>query len=154
MTQDEIKKILHYNPDTGIFTRIKSGKIIGTINKGGYCVASIDYKQYKLHRLAFLYVYGYMPKLIDHINGIPHDNRISNLREVTRCQNAMNRKIHTNNKTGIKGVYWNKSCKKWLAQIQIGNFRKYLGLFDDLELAELVANEARLKYYGKFNRET
>ncbi|WP_422109091.1 HNH endonuclease [Xenorhabdus bovienii] len=56
-------------------------------------------------RIAWLYVYGFMPKIIDHINRIRNGNRITNLRECDFSENARNRKIQTNNKSGINGVH-------------------------------------------------
>lgn len=155
MTQDDIKSILNYDSLTGLFTwkinkgRVKKGTEIKYINNN-YKYVGINYKTYALHRLAWLYVYGYFPKEIDHINGNKSDNRIDNLRECTRQQNCQNR-IDTKNKSSfIRNVHWHKLAKKWQVRVQIKNKRLCLGLFDDLELAELVAEEARNKYHKDF----
>lgn len=81
ITQAELKKALHYNPDTGVFTNRKSrgaakaGKIAGCLNFYGYLIIKIDYKLYMAHRLVWLYIYGEMPvEQIDHINHNFHSN--------------------------------------------------------------------------------
>ena len=88
ITQEELKELLDYNPETGLFTwnvynNIKNKTTAGTFNDG-YIQIKIKQKIYQAHRLAWLYVYGEWPKgQIDHINGIRDDNRIENLRDVT-----------------------------------------------------------------------
>ena len=98
LTQERLKQLLNYDPETGIFTRIISvssnalkGDIAGWINGHGYRQLSIDYKKYDCHRLAFLYMLGKLPnEEVDHINHIRSDNRWINLREVTRHENKKN----------------------------------------------------------------
>jgi hypothetical protein len=158
ITQQKLKELLNYNQDTGIFTwnkRLSSragiGDVAGCKNIKGYIYIGIDKVCYKAHRLAWLYVYGYIPKKqIDHINGNPSDNKITNLREVTVYQNALNQKKAKNNTSGIKGISVCKKTNKWHVRITVNGKRKSLGLFDDLDLAELVINEARLKYHGEY----
>ena len=79
ITQSELKNILHYNQDTGVFTWIKNSIVAGTVEKKGYIAIKINRKSYKAHRLAWLYIYGNFPKeQIDHLNGIKNDNCINN----------------------------------------------------------------------------
>ena len=80
-----------------------------------------------------------------------NDNSIENLRPAN-SKNQQNAKIRKDNKSGIKGVYWFAELKKWKVDIGVNGKRKYIGVFNDLELAELVAQEARDKYHGKFAR--
>lgn len=157
LTQEYLKSILDYDLDTGIFTwkinkakRTKIGDIAGWLDNG-YREIEINDKKYKAHRLAWLYVYGEMPKkLIDHIDNNRSNNKISNLREATYQTNNENYRTPKTNKSGIKNVSWYKSLNKWVVGISIKKTKKTIGYFDDLELAELVAVEARNKYRGEF----
>lgn len=111
ITQDCLKEILHYDPETGIFTyrkdyyKCKKGDVFGYTNGRGWLRGKIKGKHYKLHRLAFLYMTGEFPvNETDHINGIKDDNRWCNLREATRSQNMANIKSGGNSMTGYRGV--------------------------------------------------
>ena len=96
----------------------------------------IDGKEYKAHRLAWLYVYGIWPKLyIDHINGIRDDNRICNLRDVSNRENAINRSYHRKGK--LAGASYHKQKGKWRATIRINGRYTHLGLFETKEEAHL-----------------
>jgi hypothetical protein len=145
LTQEYLKSILHYDLDTGIFTW-KAGYL-----DNGYVRIEINNIQYRAHRLAWLYVYSEMPKsLIDHIDGNRSNNKISNLREATYQANSENYKTPKTNKSGVKNVSWYKGLNKWVVSINIKKTKKTIGYFEDLELAELVAVEARNKYRGEF----
>lgn len=136
ITQDELKEILHYNPDTGIFTYTKDvsnhrkkGSIAGYKHLG-YINIEIKEKGYKAHRLAWLYFYGEFPKKdIDHINNIRDDNRIKNLREADRFINSQNFKVaRKDNKTGYLGVCIQHG--KFKATIFSNKKSIHLGYFD------------------------
>jgi len=89
---------------------------------------------------------------VDHRNGNGLDNRTENLRLATRAQNARNRRIQSNNTSGIRGVDWRKREQKWRARIKVDNTYIELGHFTDLEEAKVVREEAALYYYGEFAR--
>lgn len=134
ISQSELKQILTYNKDTGIFTWVNSGKgrninKVGNIDSYGYLRIHILGKTYKAHRLAWLYIYGQFPKnLIDHLDGDKSNNKINNLQDVTPLKNSRNKKSHRNGH--LLGTSFNKKCKKWSAQIRI-----HLGYFDSKEEA-------------------
>lgn len=90
--------------------------------------------------------------LVDHKNGNPLDNRKSNLRMCNHSQNNMNRKIGSRNTSGINGVCWAESSKKWLAQINMQGEHKYLGTYDNIEDAKKVREKAEKEYFGEFRR--
>jgi hypothetical protein len=152
ITQEEFKRRFHYNPETGLFTRLISnnGKHkAGGINSGGYIHIKIMGQMFKAHRLAFLYMNGEFPKnQVDHINGVPSDNRWVNLREATFSQNMHNSKSRRND--GMKGVF--ASRRRWGAQIQINKVRVYLGHFLTKEDAHAAYCEAAMEYHGEFAR--
>jgi hypothetical protein len=141
-TLDTLYSILSYDPDTGIFTwrvnrrgHVKAGGIVGSSKGNGYLEAKVAGKKLLLHRLAWLYVHGEWPKgHIDHINHVVTDNRIVNLRDVSRNINMQNMiKAKAHNKIGLLGV-----CKhglKYRAQITVDKKKILIGGFDSPELA-------------------
>ena len=136
LTQKRLKELLHYDPLTGIPTWkadrqcVGVGDIAGSKDKDGYIVIKVDYKSYKAHRLAWLYVYGYFPENdLDHIDRIKHHNWISNLRETSKQCNARNTGNPKDNNSGVKGVGWRRANKKWQVRININQKLKYLGYY-------------------------
>lgn len=159
LTADYVKSILNYDPVSGIFIwikprpKIKIWSIAGGITELGYVKIKIDGKKYLAHRLAYLYMTGEWPKdEIDHVNMIRSDNRWENLRAATRSQNFGNQKKYKSNKSGIKGVSWDKECSKWLAQIQVDKKKIKLGRFDNIEDAENAYAKAALELFKQFAR--
>ena len=90
---------------------------------------------------------------IDHINRNPLDNRIENLRLETKSRNMQNRKKCSRNTSGVKGVYWDKFHKKYVAQLRCNRVKICLGHYDTLKEAQKVVVEARKKYHGEFGRD-
>lgn len=158
LTQAELKEQLHYNPDTGIFTRlisnaqkIKCGDVAGSKTNTGYLEITVLGKRYLSHRLAWFYMTGEMPKnLIDHINRIGADNRFCNLRQANKSENAINGKLKSNNTSGFKGVSLCKRSNKWKANGKLNGKQKFLGRFDTAELASNAFIEFAKATYGEF----
>ena len=163
-TQKEIKQLLEYNQNTGCFlwkSRESSsfayssrgnacktwnsrfaGKRAGCVNRG-YLIIRINEINYQAHKLAYIYVYGEAPNDdIDHINRNTKDNRICNLRSVSRSDNLINNPILSNNTSGIRGVSFDKRLKKWHAYIKKNYKRINLGLFEDIKEATLARKTA------------
>lgn len=146
ITQERLKELLHYDPDTGFFTwvvsvnrKVKIGDVAGTIGKKGYVQIQADGKQYKAHRLAFLYMLGYMPEhQVDHKKGVKHDNRWSEIRHVTQICNSQNRKLDARSTSGFVGVGWHKQHRKWRAYIGINGKLIDLGYHHDKISAALA----------------
>jgi len=124
----------------------------GSMDSKGYIRVFLNNHPILAHRIIFMMHYGYMPNVIDHIDGNPANNKIENLREATKAQNNQNSKLRITNTSGSKGVCWDAKVDKWKVRIGNNNKRITVGYFEDLELADLVAQEARDKYHGKFAR--
>lgn len=157
LTQDRLKTLLPYDPDTGNFTRVKSknqnkvGSVAGSKEKFGYVSIKMDGKSYRANRLSFLYMTGCFPVgIVDHINGNPSDDRWCNLRDVDYSQNCMNSRTPKTNKSGVKGVCWDKRDKRWKAQIFVKGIKKHIGNFKDLISAELAVKKYRNEHHGEF----
>jgi hypothetical protein len=157
ITQEQLKEILQYNSETGIFTwikrtsiRITIGKIAGSLTNRGYSCIRINGKIYLSHRLAWLYVYGYFPKLIDHINLDRKDNRIVNLREATQSENMRNSGLKRTNQHGFKGVSLDKRDMVWFARARINYKVIHLGRFKTKEEAAKAYDDFAKTHHGEF----
>lgn len=158
LSHDELTKILRYDAETGKFfwleslsNRVKIGTEAGFSNGHGYLMIGIKGKKYSAHRLAWLYVYGSMPKkFIDHINRNKSDNRIENLRECDKRQNAGNCKLYSTNSTGHRGIYWIERIKKFEAAITIDNKKRSLGYFAEIKDAIAKYDEVAIAHFGEF----
>jgi hypothetical protein len=135
-----------------IASRAKKGNKAGSLYDTGYLMVGIKGKYYAVHRIIFMMQNGYLPIEVDHIDGNKLNNKIENLRPATVAQNAQNRKLVKTNTSGVKNVSWSKVRNKWVVSILCNNSKNYIGAFDDLELADLVAQEARNKYHGSYAR--
>jgi len=161
LTQARLKEVLSYDPETGIFTwiiatsnRIKSGSIAGNFGKG-YVRINVDGKSYGAHRLVFLYMTGKFPTLlIDHINGIKNDNRLSNIRQATFHENAKNCPKRKNNKSGLKNVSLHKRSQKWAASARLNGKKIHLGLFENKNEAFEVYKKFAIENHGNFLHES
>lgn len=129
-----------------------SGKTAFTFKeKRGYLSGRIFRKGYLAHRIIWALHTGEWPtEQIDHINGDPADNRITNLREALGSQNQYNRGKTSKNTSGYKGVYLHKKTGKWLAQIGVAGRVKYLGYFETPLLAHAAYCEAASRLHGAF----
>ena len=160
LTQNQVRDLFDYR-DGNLYwkvkkaRRIKIGDVAGYVCKDGYRKIVINGTSYKAHRLIFLYHHGYLPEFLDHVDGNPGNNNITNLREASNQENQMNRKKSKsyNNKptsSRFKGVYWDKNANKWRAQIVIGGKKKHLGYFTSEIKAALVYDKAAIELDGKY----
>lgn len=153
LKHSRLLEVLDYSEDTGIFTwkistgGMKIGEKAGGEYGSGHEAISIDNERFFSHRLAWFYVHGYLPENeIDHINRDRKDNRISNLREVTRRCNLINRGVQKNNSSGVTGVYYHIKSKKFIARIKMPEKDINLGSFISFSDAVLARWNAEVKY--------
>lgn len=144
LTQARLKELLHYDPETGVFTW-HNGKTAGGLSGHGYLKIQVRGRQYYLHRLAFLWVTGVWPaQEVDHINGVRDDNRWVNLREVGQLENQHNRAFaQRNNSCGFLGVSWNKKYLAWQSKIMVAGKRVWLGYHPTAEAAHAAYLKAK-----------
>lgn len=165
LTQQRLKEIIHYDPDTGIFTQITARRRWGSIAAGTrlgvkayrkkviplYIRLNIDGIPYLAHRVAVLYMTGRWPILpfVDHIDTDPFNNRWLNLREATHSQNCANR--GATREGALKWAYAAPNGK-WKSIIAVGKKQKYLGTFNTANEAHLAAFEIAKDIHGQFAR--
>lgn len=154
LTQKELKELISYDSNSGVFVwikpnknakRVKAGDIAGGLNARGYLKIKINNKRYFAHRLAWLYEKGHFPvNVIDHIDGNPSNNKFNNLRDVPQLENTFNRKKHNkNNKSGVVGVTLIKNSNKCVARIGINRKLINLGTYETLEDASRAYSDAK-----------
>lgn len=150
ITKEEILSKLSYDPETGIFTRINTEVRAGCKGKDGYRRIKFGKANWYEHRLAYFLTYGEFPDEVDHINHIKDDNRICNLRGVSKSVNQQNRKgAQSNNKSGSKvaGVYFVSQQSKFVVRLMENGKIRQFGSFISLEEAEKRCIELRREKY-------
>lgn len=156
LTEEDVKYLFEtykYDEFTGLFYCIKSagsrasGSVLGWIDSSNpgnqpYLITKVNRKKVRLHRLAFFWMTGRWPEIVDHINGDTLDNRWCNLREVDAKGNCRNTKLMKHNTSGLHGVARYRG-KTW--QVYIGATpRKYLGYYEDFFEACCVRKSAEV----------
>ena len=156
ITADRARELLHYDPETGVFTRrVASGKthvgdVTGSKNALGYMMVGVDGSRYLAHRLAWLYTYGEWPKQdIDHIDQDKANNRIANLRDVSRSANNQNRSAALSNSgTGIANVCPVTAGRRpYRVRLKLNGVIVYHKHFYTIEEAIAARDEARAKFH-------
>lgn len=134
LTQARLKEVLHYDPETGCWTRLvafhrrRLGPGAGSIFDSGYRYVRLDGKAYRSARLAWFYMHGEWPVgMMDHLNGDRDDDRLINLRVVSVRENTQNKRIHREGR--LYGCSFHKPLQKWKAAIQVDKVVKHLGYF-------------------------
>jgi len=148
---DRLSGYVEYNPEDGTFICTDNGKPIGSVSSG-YMHLAVRGTQYKVkaHRFAWYATHGYVPKIIDHIDQDPLNNRLSNLREVNRSQNAMNARMPSDNTSGCRGVSWRENRQCWRAYITKGKKQIFLGNFKVYADAVSARRDAERLVFGSF----
>ncbi len=149
LTQDRVRELFEYFPETGeLFWRPRASSEFtderhakrwntcfahtqaGHENKRGYRRIQVGDHIYLAHRIIWLYVFGVFPKVIDHIDGNPRNNRISNMRNVTIAENQRNLTISKSNTSGVQGIWFDTGVNMWRARINTGRRALHVGSFD------------------------
>lgn len=157
MTQEALKKELLYNPETGKFTWLRSKKgrqmdRVGTINKHGYVVITLDYGRVMAHRLAWLYMTGKWPaEELDHKDRDTSNNRFSNLREANHAANIANSKIREDNTSGHPGICWDSQKMKWKVQISVKGQKRIQKHFVNFDEAVVFYKETAASLFKEFD---
>ena len=148
-----IAAAIAYNPDTGLFVYTKETRSYNIGDSpsciaNGYLLISVNGCAEYAHRVAYYIMTGKVPDLIDHKDRVRLNNRWANLRAVDKFINAQNKGLMSNNTSGISGVF---ETLEGLFRVRIASYgkRKCFGVYEDVELAELVANEVRIKIANK-----
>lgn len=157
ITHERVKELFDYHLDGYLVWKEKKGrnpKISGEAgwDSNGYRKVTIDGKNHYVHRVVFLFINGFMPKNIDHIDGNPMNNKISNLREATQSQNLMNKAMQSNNKSGVKGLTWCKTYNKWAARITSNKKYHHVGYFENFDEAVDALAKKRSELHQEFAR--
>lgn len=154
---EEVARLFTYDRETGVLywrlrdrNTIRRKYVVGSTKgvKDGYRRVGIKGKIYPVHRIIMMLCFGHIPENaeIDHINHVRDDNRLFNLRFVTRSENRKNQSVSSKNTSGVTGVYFSKVKKKYIAQIKVNRKAIYLGIFETLEEAAAARAEANSKF--------
>ena len=152
----EALKLFRYDYETGVLywrwrvnNRVPKTLEAGAQNKSnGYLYVKVHGRRYLVHRVVMLMCYGFCGEGldVDHINHVRNDNRLVNLRFVTRRENQRNQSLSSKNTSGVTGVCFLKARKKYMAQIRVDGENIFLGRFETLEEAAAARAEANLKF--------
>ena len=152
LTQALLKKFFEYDPISGeLIRRLPTsnnyvGDVVGTLKNNGYLSVGFGDKEYLVHRLIWLYVKGYLPDQVDHIDHDRLNNSWDNLREVNNTDNSKNTSVSSNSTTKVNGVSFMKTRNKYRATIMVNRKQIHLGLFEDINDAIKARKDADIKY--------
>jgi hypothetical protein len=162
---EHLRECFDYDPNTGILKRklrnrefyksdaaykMSEKRFSGShnvkVNQQGYLTTRLEGRSYLVHRIAWKMAKGSEPEYIDHENGDRKDNRILNLRSVSKTENAMNRAIQSNSSTGVYGVTISNKVEGFFVYIKKEGVREYLGSTKDFFEACCLRKSAEIRY--------
>lgn len=165
---ERLRELLSYDEATGVltwkmqpatsrtnigFNNKCGGKIAGTINPDGYVVVGVAKKYYLAHRIIWKLMTGEDPvDIVDHEDTDSGNNCWINLRQAANGPNIQNSRIRKDNKSGFKGVHWDKWHNAWKATIGVNGKQIGLGRYKDVNHAAEARRVASQKMHGEFAR--
>ena len=156
LTKDLLCELFEYR-DGALYRRVqrggaKAGDVAGCIGNRGYRIVVVNGRQYMAHRLVWI-MHGNDPvPMLDHINGDQLDNRIENLRPANASQNQRNQKLRKDSTSGIKGVSWISTRKRWSGQVWHKGKLHRAGDFKDKDECAAAVAKLRKSLHGDFAR--
>jgi hypothetical protein len=154
-TVEQLRKRVWYDSQTGLFHTLKDtgrskvGDVVTNVRKDGYCRVNVFGEKLLAHRLAWFYVHAEWPKFdIDHIDGNPSNNTLSNLRVLARNENLQNiRKVRKNSQTGVNNVSWHTARQRFVVQLLHLGEHKFGGQFSDIDSAIAALEELKRTWH-------
>lgn len=152
MSREQLRDLFVY--EDGLLLSKKTGKPVGHVRKDGRRLIGINRKSYLAYRLIWMYHYGDIPKIIDHIDRNTSNDKIENLRPASKSENGQNRMAcKKNSKTQVFGVYYDKSRQKYAAEIILNRKKTHLGRFDTAEEAHAAYIAAKQNMHPAWSRD-
>lgn len=157
LAHEKLVELVDYDPATGVFRWRKNGRgyvagqTVGSPNGSGYIEMRVGGCRGLAHRFAWFYVHGGWPKMVDHVDGDGCNNAISNLRLATYSEQNANLRRRKDNRSGVKGVCWDSSIRRWKARVYFQG-RKWQQTFKSKEEAATAVRKARVAMHGEFAR--
>ena len=156
-SQDELNRLLSYKPETGrLVWKIRGlpkwdGRWAGkpaliSVNLNGYLCGEVFARPHRAHRIIWKMVHGLDPDDVDHVDGNRQNNRLINLRSVTRQDNLRNARRRSDNVTGVTGVSWDANRGRWFVSICVDGKTIGVGRFMTLPEAALARKHAEDKF--------
>lgn len=167
ITPELLRQLIRYEPETGkyfwlprpiemfacrrafsMWHKMYCGKeALRSVNKRGYCVTKLLNRRYFSHSVIWAFHTGQWPIYqIDHINRIKDDNRIENLRDIPQSENVKNAPRRGDNSSGVVGVRWHKSSRKWQGRIHHNKKEYSLGCFKNKQDAVNARKQAEIRF--------
>lgn len=152
-----LRSMFTYCPETGVLTwlprlddprwnRVFAGKPAGGVDGKGYVRIRTEGNNWNAHRVIWKLVHDEEPEYVDHINGNRADNRLCNLRSVSKTENARNTRLKRHNTSGVSGVHWRTKDQRWAATIHHNGALVRLGQYRLFEDAVAARRAAEIKY--------
>jgi hypothetical protein len=159
ITQEKLLEMFNYREDGFLIYKIARpgcivGNTLGYLHKDGYYHTMVLGKSYLVHRLIYLYHYGVLPPILDHINIIRTDNKIENLREASSTLSNVNRTLPKSNTSGNKGVAY--TYNRWVGTFKSKGiyYRKSIKASKEDQAAKDTIiqwlKEKRIELHGEF----